>query len=222
MSPARRRWPLLILVGLATAACSGGASSSPTTRGPNLIAPGAPGETGRRLTPEEAAALAEETDAVARAYGEVDVAFVQGMIVHHSQAIELVALVEGRAEHPDLAVLSERIEVGQLDEIEQMQRWLTERGEPVEGAHHEHHAMPGLLTDEELAELAATAGAEFDQAYLAAMIYHHQGAVRMVEELIAAGGGTETELFTLATHLASEQQVEISRMSHLLAELRGD
>ena len=210
----RRGWALWAIAATVATGCAG-ESAEPI---PNVVQPGAPGETSRVLTPDEVAAAEAAAAAVASAYGSADVAFVQGMIHHHAQAIEMVALVADRAAHPDIAVLAERLGIGQADEIAQMERWLSERGEPL-GGDHSGHAMPGLLTDVELAALAASTGAAFDEAFLVAMSRHHQGAVEMVAALFAAGGGTETSLATLANHIASEQQVEISRMTALLAEL---
>lgn len=215
---------LVVAVGVMAAACSGSSddgADAPPTRPVNVVLPGAPGETSRVLSPEEVADVQAAADALSEGYTATDVAFVQMMIEHHRQALEMVALVEGRHAHPDLPVLSERLAVGQNDEIEQMRRWLTDRGEPLEMSPDDHagHTMPGLLSAEQMQALAAAEGEAFDVAYLQSMIYHHEGALTMVTDLFDAGAGTETELFTLASHVASEQQVEISRMTHLLADV---
>ena len=153
-----------------------------------------------------------------------DVAFVHGMIAHHEQALAMTALVPDRAAREDLPLFAERIDVSQHDEIAQMEAWLTERGEEVvleDGAHLAHgELMPGMLTAEELAQLEEASGRRFDRLFLQYMIRHHEGAVVMVEDLLNEGaGGQEPAIFQLAQHIASDQQIEISRMKQLLTEI---
>lgn len=182
-----------------------------------IVQLGAPGEEGRELTAEEASELG------APSFTDADVEFVQMMIPHHEQALEMTALVEERTARDDMPLLSQRLDVSQRDEIAMMQRWLEERGEePDAHGSHDHHGdelMPGMLSPEEMAELEAAEGDEFDRLFLQYMIRHHEGAVLMVEELLTKGeGGQEPQVFQLAQHIDADQRVEISRMKRLLTE----
>jgi uncharacterized protein (DUF305 family) len=160
---------------------------------------------------------------------QADVDFMQGMIAHHAQAIVMTGLVAGRSSRPDVQLLARRIDISQAEEIEIMQRWLAERGEEVPGtddphAHHGgHHGhenlMPGMLSEEELARLAASRGPEFDRLFLEYMIRHHEGALVMVQELFAAGGGQDSEMFQFASHVDGDQRIEIARMHRMLGQM---
>lgn len=158
-------------------------------------------------------------------HGEADVRFVTGMIGHHAQALEMVALVPDRATRDDVRMMAERIAVSQRDEIALMERWLRARGEPVPGADstHAHHGgahahMPGMLTAEEMQRLAAASGAEFDRLFLELMIRHHEGALAMVAELFGTrGGGQESAVFHIASEVDADQRMEIDRMRTMLA-----
>ncbi|HEX5727417.1 MAG TPA: DUF305 domain-containing protein [Longimicrobiaceae bacterium] len=161
-----------------------------------------------------------------RRYTAADVRFMQGMIGHHAQALEMTVLVPARTGRRDFLLLSERIAVSQQDEIARMRRWLLDRGEeaPDPAAGHAHHGagdhalMPGMLTREELARLAAASGAEFDRLFLEFMIRHHEGALTMVETLFASpGAGQDSELFQFATDVEADQRAEIDRMRRLQA-----
>lgn len=164
-----------------------------------------------RSAPHAAATLARYTAA--------DVRFMQGMIAHHRQALEMAALVPERTANEAIRLLAERIDVSQQSEIARMQRWLARRCEAtsdaVSHAHHEH--MPGMLSAEEMARLAAARSADFDRLFLEGMIHHHVGALVMVDELFAAhGAGQEPELFQLASDVDADQRAEIARMQRLL------
>ena len=156
---------------------------------------------------------------------EADVRFVTGMIPHHAQALEMVALVPERAAREDVKLMAERIAVSQRDEIALMERWLRARGEPVPGADsaHAHHGgahgpMPGMLTPEEMQRLAAASGAEFDRLFLELMIRHHEGALAMVAELFGTpGGGQESAVYHIASEVEADQRMEIDRMRAMLA-----
>ncbi len=202
---------------LAVTACAGDDDSDPTAAGTApVVQLGAPGETSRVLTGDAAAATLPPAT-------PDDVAFAHGMVAHHQQGLDLAALVADRADRADLPLFAERITVSQTDEIAQLENWLTEQGEEVtiDGDHLQHgELMPGMLTEEQVAALAATTGVQFDQAFLEAMIVHHEGAVVMVEQLLSSEtGGQEPTIFQLAQHMSSDQQVEIARMKSLLAEL---
>jgi uncharacterized protein (DUF305 family) len=186
-----------------------------------IIQPGAPGESSRAITAEEASDLAGIL------YTDADVEFMQGMIMHHAQALDMTALVEERSESADLHKMAERIELSQEDEIQMMQGWLEAHGQEVTSA-HAHHAhgaelMPGMLTPEEMARLEAARGKEFDQLFLELMIKHHQGALIMVDELLDnPGAAQESVMFTFTADIQADQEAEIDRMGGLLATLSSD
>jgi len=157
-----------------------------------------------------------------------DVEFMQGMIMHHAQAVEMTALIEERTKNKDLRLLGERISKSQADEMGFMKRWLKVRGESVEHempASHSHDAhgsgremlMPGMLTKAQMDALEKAKGPEFDRLFLSGMIQHHNGALVMVDELFkAAGSGQDAELFNFATDVDSGQRAEIRSMETLL------
>ncbi|HEX6132458.1 MAG TPA: DUF305 domain-containing protein [Longimicrobiales bacterium] len=154
-------------------------------------------------------------------HGAADVRFVHGMIAHHAQAILMTDMVATRAEHEQIRLLARRIDVSQKDEIRMMRRWLERRGEPVPDstAHAQHAVAPGMLTSEQLRTLSATTGVAFDRLFLEQMIRHHEGALTMVAELFASGGGQEPELFQVASHIDADQRAEIARMRRLLESI---
>jgi uncharacterized protein (DUF305 family) len=187
-------------------------------QGPALVQPGAPGESTRGITAAEAVATSRITPTAS------DVRFMQGMIGHHAQALEMTALVASRTKREDMRLLARRIELSQADEITLMQRWLGSHGAtaPDLHAHHAHGAtlMPGMLTPEEMKRLEAAQGPEFDRLFLEFMIKHHDGALVMVMELFSAdGAGEEPEIFAFASDVDSDQRVEIDRMSAMLLEM---
>jgi uncharacterized protein (DUF305 family) len=146
-----------------------------------------------------------------------DVEFMQGMIPHHEQALVMARMApsSGASDRVRLAAL--RIELSQKDEIDLMKRWLTERGHPVAGEHTHHMAMPGMLSDEQLSELRAARGRDFDRLFLQFMIKHHEGALAMVETLFKSpGAAQEPELARLASDIDSDQRAEIDRMQQML------
>lgn len=202
------------LLFLALAACGGEAGEGEM----RTVQPGAPGEATRVLTVEEAASLEHVTHTPA------DVRFMQGMIPHHAQALEMAALIPERTDHEGLLLLGRRIEISQRDEIAWMTRWLERRDEtaPMMGAGHAHglgegELMPGMLSREEMDALAAARGPEFDRLFLEGMIKHHQGALTMVAELFGSpGGGQETEIFRFAADVDADQDMEILRMRDML------
>lgn len=226
--------PGSLLPGLVFAAvlagCGGGPSGAggtpapppgPTeaTTSPPVIQPGAPGQAGRVLSPE---ALGELTRPP---HTDADVRFMQDMILHHAQALELTALVPDRSTRADVQLLARRIEVSQDSEIALMRRWLEERWEEapdpsVHGLHHDHQRhtdMPGMLSPEQLRSLASATGDEFDQMFLEFMIFHHQGALTMVAELFASpGAGQGGDIFEFASHVDADQRIEIARMQRML------
>jgi uncharacterized protein (DUF305 family) len=162
---------------------------------------------------------------------EADVRFMQHMIPHHSQAIEMARLAPTHGAGPAVQRLAERIINAQTDEIATMQRWLRDRGQAVPEARsasmHAMHGgdahqalMPGMLTPGQMAQLDAARGAEFDRLFLTFMIQHHRGAVAMVTELFGSwGAGQDDAVFKLASDVNVDQATEIARMQRMLADL---
>jgi uncharacterized protein (DUF305 family) len=152
---------------------------------------------------------------------------MRGMIMHHSQAVEMTALISSHTENKDLRSLGSRISSSQSDEIKFMRRWLAIRGEPVsasmpgmEGMDMSHHSMPlmpGMLSPEQMEALRKAKDAEFDRLFLTGMIQHHNGALTMVKELFdTAGAGQDAELFDFATDADNTQRAEIRIMQTIL------
>jgi uncharacterized protein (DUF305 family) len=181
--------------------------------GVRTVQPGAPGEQGRELTDDEAAAIGTPEHTAA------DTAFMQDMIVHHQQALDMAGLVADRTARDDLPLMAERIVESQEAEIELIEQWLTDRDEevPDESADHDdHEGMPGMATADQLDDLAAAEGEAFDRLFLELMIAHHLGAVTMVNDLYADGGGVEPAADGLARGIEADQNIEIGRMQDLL------
>ena len=151
---------------------------------------------------------------------------MQGMIMHHAQAVEMTALIASHTENKDLRSLGARISSSQSDEIKFMKRWLVARGDPVSPAMLEMPGMnmskqpmlmPGMLTPKQMEALKKAKGAEFDQLFLTGMIQHHNGALIMVKDLFdTAGSGQDAELFNFATDVDSGQRAEIRIMQNML------
>jgi len=186
---------------------------------PVVVQPGAPGKPSRTLPPSTRATLPPRSQA--------DVEFMQGMIMHHSQAVEMTALIGSHTENKDLRLLGARISSSQLDEIKFMRRWLAARGERVSmaklgmpGMEMPREAMalmPGMLTLEQMKALRNAKGAEFDHLFLTGMIQHHNGALTMVKDLFdTAGAGQDAELFNFATDADNSQRAEIRIMQGML------
>jgi uncharacterized protein (DUF305 family) len=187
--------------------------SSPSA--PVVVTPGAPG------TPSTTAPASTATRAAAMRATAADIAFMQGMIGHHRQAIEMVELLKTRSQRADMKLLGKRIEVSQNDEIKMMSRWLEDRGAAVPGEHAMHvpgaHMMPGMLTVEQMTALAAASGPAFDTLFLEGMIQHHEGALSMVDDLFKSpGAGQEAHIFDFASHVDADQRMEIHRMRGML------
>jgi len=165
----------------------------------------------------------------APAVNPADVEFMSGMIPHHAQAVLIAGWAPTHGARSDVRILCERIVVAQRDEIKLMQTWLSDRGQTVPAADATHHVMkmgdmehkmlmPGMLTDEELAQLDKARGPEFDRLFLTFMIKHHEGALTMVEKLFESYGGAQEEsVFRLASDIWADQQAEIERMNLMLS-----
>ena len=209
---------IALVLGFGLAACTAdGDEVAPTSP---VVQLGAPGEDNRTLAPGESANLESPK------HTEADEQFMLDMIAHHDQAITMTGFVDERTDDRDIRLLAERMRVSQEDELDLITEWLQDRVVPLNdaragGGHDGHdgdgHAMPGMLTDEQLAQLQAADGAEFERLFLEYMIMHHQGAVQMVSELYTAGGGHESEIDQFARHVESDQGIEIVRMQEMLA-----
>lgn len=206
--------------------CASGCGGAAAAQKPAVIQPGAPGQNSRVLAPGEAnkAPVPAATDA--------DIRFMQGMIHHHAQALDMTDLLDTRSQDPDMKKLGLRIRVSQTDEIRMMQRWLEARGQeaPDPRAHHmadmpgmagvEHEVlMPGMLTAVEMDRLAAAKGPAFDRLFLEGMIRHHGGALIMVKDLFSTpGAGQQSDVFAFASDVEADQKMEIDRMEGMLKE----
>src|SRR5438093_2157749 len=163
-------------------------------------------------------------------YSDADVDFMAGMIPHHAQAVVMAGWAPSHGARQDVAILCERIVVGQRDEIAMMQTWLGDRGQDVPDATSTRHKMtmngmthemlmPGMLTDEEMAQLDRARGPEFDRLFLVGMIKHHQGAIDMVDKLFKSYGAAQDEtIFKFASDVYADQGIEIERMNKMLEE----
>lgn len=187
---------------------------------PVVVQPGAPGEPTKRLP--------DSTKGVLPPRSAADVAFMQGMIMHHQQAVEMTALIDSHTENANLRELGARISSSQSDEIRFMKRWLAARGEPIsmampgmpdmDRAGNPMALMPGMLTPEQMDALRKAKGAQFDHLFLTGMIQHHNGALIMVKDLFnTAGAGQDAEIFDFATDADNTQRAEIKIMQTMLA-----
>jgi uncharacterized protein (DUF305 family) len=196
---------------------------------PVIVQPGAPGHDGKILTPETAGAPP-------RAPTKADIDFMQGMIHHHAQAVEMTALMPSRTHNKRLLAFGKKISISQTDEIQFMQKWLSDRGLAVpmdmshmgnmKGMEHMQHMdmasmapMPGMLTPEQMKALAKASGATFDRLFLTGMIQHHTGALTMVQELFdTPAAGQDPQLYDFSTDVDNTQTAEIKIMQSMLKE----
>lgn len=215
------------LSGVCTLACllSPLVLAQQTEPAPVVVQPGAPGQPTRTLPPSTRATLPPASPA--------DVQFMQHMITHHAQAVEMTALIESHTQNRELRTLGDRISRSQSDEIKFMKRWLELRGNPTSAAiaHGSHgpdvHGgmpghemlMPGMLTAKQMEALRNAKGQDFDRLFLSGMIQHHNGALVMVKDLFdTAGAGQDAELFNFASDVDSGQRAEIRVMEKMLGE----
>jgi uncharacterized protein (DUF305 family) len=143
-----------------------------------------------------------------------DVAFAQMMIPHHEQAVVMSDFALSISENPQIVELAAQIKAEQDPEIALMKGFLERFGADSGG--HEGHAMAGMLTDDQLAELESARGTEFDELFLTVMIAHHEGAIEMAEDVLAEG--SDPEVLELAQQIITAQQAEIAEMNELLAQ----
>ena len=210
-----RPWPpvffLVVLIVLLTGIAGG--------QQPVVVQPGAPGAASTRLP----ASTRPSVPAVSAA----DVAFMQGMIMHHGQAVEMTAMIPSHTENPSVRSLGAKIASSQADEMLFMKRWLVARGEPVSMAMlgmpdmdmsgASMPSMPGMLTADQMDALGNAHGAAFDKLFLDGMIQHHGGALVMVKDMFQTpGAGQDADLFNFATDADNTQRAEIRIMQGML------
>jgi len=186
-----------------------------------ILQPGAPGNPTKELDPETAIAIADSS------YTAADVEFLQGMIVHHYQAFLMSEMAPSRTNNQTILDLAGRIDASQIDEIDFMENWLTERGksvpDPTQTGHSHHHKMMGMATPEQMNKLEASNSTDFDRLYLNLMIRHHDGAIDMVDRLNEfPGSAYDPQLYEFVTDLENDQAVEIERMNGILISLSDD
>jgi uncharacterized protein (DUF305 family) len=174
---------------------------------------------------------APRPDLVRAPYSAADIDFMQGMIPHHAQAVLIAGWATSHGARADIRILCERMVIAQRDEIAFMRTWLRDRGEMVPPANATHHRMkmngvehdmlmPGMLTAEQLAELDQARGTEWDRLFLTFMIGHHEGAIKMVDQLFASYGALQDDdVYKLASDMYADQTTEIDRMQKMLAGL---
>ncbi len=196
------------------AACSGGGDASE-----DAAPTASPGAVTAESTPNAAPDAAPDA-AAEPLYSEADMAYLEDMILHHEQALELAALVPARTEREELLRYAEDVEAVQSAEIELMYQFLDEAmaergGAKVHADHGDHGA--GMLTDDEIVAMASTSGEEFERQFLEGMIRHHQGALEMAEEQMASDSRS-LGLAELAQHIVEDQTYEIGLMLSWLRE----
>jgi uncharacterized protein (DUF305 family) len=197
------------------------ASTSGQAQAPAIVQPGAPGQASTVVS-----SVPKFHDST---FTEADVTFMQGMIHHHHQALQMVAMIATHTKSPELIAMGQKIQISQSGEIEAMREWLTARKQDVpmimpdgsmmmmgQSGHTAMAAMPGMLTPEQMKALDAASGAKFDEMFLTGMIQHHKGALAMVADLRAAGGGKETNIGDFLNEVDNDQRMEIVRMYGLL------
>src|ERR671910_2519476 len=215
---------------LSTYACAAGALATLILgcSGPATVAETAPAPASVEQ-PDSAAIAKARADSVRYPYTEADVEFMSAMIGHHSQALLMAGWAPTHDAGASVRTLAERIINGQQDEIVTMERWLRDRGKPLPEparmgqsgtGHHQHAAMPGMLTPGQLQQLDGARGSEFDRRFLTFMIQHHKGAVAMVQKLFATPGAARDEtVFKFANDVSVDQRTEVARMERMLAGL---
>ena len=223
------KFRILALTSMAAIAAGAAAQQAP------IVEPGAPGQPSTVITAEQALKIADTR------FTADDVHFMQDMILHHAQAVEMASLVKDRTNRQALVDAARRIDASQADEISFMRKWLRDRGQtapdpataapmmhampamaPMSGMKGDHAAL-GMATPQQMAALAAAKGPEFDRQFLERMITHHQGAVNMAQALLKRPGAAyDPVLFEFVNDVINEQNAEIKRMNALLVGLVDD
>ena len=194
-----------------------------------VVQAGAAAQTGTAAQTTPPAEPKARPDLVLYTYTQADVDFMQGMIPHHAQAVAMATMAPTHASNPQVKLMCERQLVSQRDEIEIMRNWLRDRGQRVPAANSTRHRMvmngmehdmlmPGMLSDEEMAELGKARGDAWDKMFLKFMIKHHEGALKMVEVLFATHGAAQgDDMYAFASDVFADQTAEIERMQKMLA-----
>ena len=189
-------------------------------KNPPIIQPGAPGEASKKLAPELASNIASTS------YVEADIKFLQGMIVHHEQAILMSSFASKRTNNKTILDLAKRIDVSQEDEINFMENWLAQRDIALinnSEKHHMHMHMVGMASPKDLDNLRKSDSTDFDRLFLQLMIKHHDGAIEMVKELKKYPGSANDPIFNeFVSDLINDQSVEIERMNIIAVNLSDD
>jgi uncharacterized protein (DUF305 family) len=219
---------LALLAAVGLPACSAGPdgagqppAAAPDAQTPAIVQPGAPGQASTTLSK-----VPEFHD---NNYTDDDVKFMQGMIHHHHQALLMAAMIPTHTKTPQLHAIGKKIEISQSGEIQAMKEWLTARKQDVpvmmadgsamlmgHGGHADMEAMPGMLTPAQMKALDEARDGAFDELFLTGMIQHHKGALKMVADLRAAGGGKEPNIGDFLNEVDNDQRMEIVRMYGLL------
>ncbi len=224
----RSRIRLTVLV----AALAIAAGRSAAAQGSVVTADNSPPPSARELE----ALIRARRDSARLRFTPADARFMTGMIGHHAQAILIAGWAATHEASGTVRVLAERIINAQQDEIATMQGWLRDRGQPVpevhgggqhvmmpgmDMAHDGPMQMPGMLSAEQLAQLDAARGTEFDRLFLTFMIQHHRGATRMVKQLFDTdGAGQDEVVFKFASDVNVDQTTEIARMQRMLFAMK--
>ena len=198
------------------AASRGAPVGQAQAQAPAIVQPGAPGQ--------DSKVVANVPAFHANTVIEADVKFMQGMIHHHSQALQMVAMIATHTKTPELIAMGQKIQLSQSGEIDAMKEWLTARKQTVpmmhpDGTvmdHGDMAPMPGMLTPAQMKALDSARGAAFDELFLTGMIQHHKGALQMVADLREAGGGKELNIGDFLNEVDNDQRMEIVRMYGLL------
>ena len=213
---------LLSISAVALAATLSACGSAPPQQAAPILQPGAPGQPSKAVT---AAHAADESHV---GYTDADVTFMQGMIHHHAQALDMVDLLNRNTGSDQMHQLGKRISLSQTDEIKMMQTWLRARGKDVPdprahemmdmpGMSMDKVMMPGMLSPDEMKHLADLNGPAFDKTFLEGMIKHHRGALTMVKDLLATpGAAQDADIFNFAANVEADQSAEIERMTDML------
>ena len=222
MNPTTRVTRAALFTACAVLAACSPRKTTQTSRQPGPVA----------ITGNVAGAANAKTDANRYPFTEADVKFMSGMIHHHAQAIAMSKLAPTHGASSSLQTLAARIINAQSDEIRLMQQWLREHGQPVPepnpmgmtmkmGDMEHTMLMPGMLTEEQMKQLAAANGKAFDELFLQFMIQHHTGALSMVKDLFGTpGAGQDEATFKLANDIQADQETEIARMQKMLFALK--
>ena len=197
-------------------------TAAPVASTTPIILPGAPGQSSQTLAAEDAVKIADTS------YSPDDVAFMQNMIPHHAQAVDMANLVAERTNRDEVVKIAKRIKASQADEIKFMEEWLAERNEPLtppghSGHHGAHHQMAGMATPDQMQQLANSEGIAFDKLFMSLMITHHEGALIMVEDLTdQPGSAYDPVLYDFTADIVNDQSAEIEQMSAILGSLSSD